>query len=281
MRSFVLRFPNGKPKAMTFSYDDGVIEDLRLMELMKKYGIKGTFNINTMFYENGDEPENRLKKSELKAIADDPQFEIACHGHVHPYFTFIPQAAATNDLITNRKSLEQMTGTIVRGFAYSSISAFNDISETALRTAGIVYARLATNNKNFSLPQNWYRWEPTCHHKNAIPIYEEFSKIDRPVSHSHIMFVWGHSFEFERENNWEIIEELFKRCHNNPDIWFATNMEIYEYSNAFNSLVFSADGSKVHNPTAIDLWGALDANKKSGSGKLIKIPAGETVGLSL
>ena len=279
MRGFILRFPNGKPKAMTFSYDDGVIEDLRLMELMKKYGIKGTFNYNTCFYEDTDEPAARLKISDIKAVANDTQFEIACHGHMHPYYTFLPQAAATNDIMTNRKKLEHITGKIIRGFAYPSISAFNDISETALKAAGIVYARMATRNNNFYLPENWFRWEPTCHHKDSIKTYEEFSKITNPRSKPLVMYVWGHSFEFERENNWELIEELFEKCHNNPEIWYATNMEIYNYVNAFESLVFSANGKKIYNPTAIDLWGMFNPTKKAGSGKLIKIPAGETVDL--
>ena len=287
MQNFVMRFPEGKPKAMTFSYDDGVVEDLKLIELMKKYGIKATFNYNSSHFAVADQDatlvlrDGHLTSTELKTISTNPQFEIACHGHTHPYYTFLPQAAATNDILTNRKELERITGKIIKGFAYPSISAFNDVSESALKSVGIVYARLATRNKNFSLPQNWYRWEPTCHHKEAIEIYKEFSQADVFLSNGLVMYVWGHSFEFARENNWEIIEELFKLCHLNPDIWFATNMEIYNYANDFKKLVFSADGSKAYNPTATDLWGVIDAKKRSKGGKLIKIPAGETVSLLL
>ncbi len=281
MRCFVMRFPEGKPKAMTFSYDDGVPEDLRLAELMKKYGVKCTFNINTMFYENGNEPENRLKKSELKELAENPLFEIACHGHIHPYYTYLPQVSATDDILKNRKAIEQITGKITRGFAYPSISDFNDTSETALKSAGIVYARMAGDLKNFELPQNWLRWKPTCHHKTANEVYDKFCSTDRPLTRANIMYVWGHSFEFERENNWEIIETLLERCHGNPDIWFATNMEIYNYAEAFKSLIYSAKGDKVYNPTSMDLWGIIDANKKPNSGTVIRVPAGETVSLLL
>ena len=108
MRSFVMRFPNGKPKAMTFSYDDGIVEDLRLAELMRKYGVKCTFNINTMFYENGEEPNNRLTLAQIKELANDPLFEVACHGHIHPFYTYMPQVSATDDIIKNRKNLEQI-----------------------------------------------------------------------------------------------------------------------------------------------------------------------------
>ena len=38
-------FPGGKQNAVTFSYDDGKVGDIRLMEIFRRYGIKGTFHI--------------------------------------------------------------------------------------------------------------------------------------------------------------------------------------------------------------------------------------------
>ena len=35
----------GKMKAVTFSYDDGVTQDIRLIDLFNKYSLKATFNI--------------------------------------------------------------------------------------------------------------------------------------------------------------------------------------------------------------------------------------------
>jgi len=35
----------GKSGAVTFSYDDGRIEDIRLVETFNKYGVKGTFHL--------------------------------------------------------------------------------------------------------------------------------------------------------------------------------------------------------------------------------------------
>ena len=288
MKAFIMRFPEGKPKAMTFSYDDGVVEDIKLIELMKKYGIKATFNYNTSHFGEYDPddtlvvPEGHLTAEQLEEIAKDPQFEIACHGHTHPYYARLPQATATNDLLTNRKELEKITGKLVRGFAYPSVSEFNDVSESALKASGIVYARLAQNKiQNFEIPENWYRWTPSCHHKDAIPLYKKFEEHYYPLSKPLVMYVWGHSFEFGRENHWELIEELFKLCHRNPDIWFATNMEIYEYAENFKKLIFSADKSKVYNPTPTDLWMTVfkDGYSKKEPLPIVKIPAGETVSL--
>ena len=45
-----MRFPGGLAKALTFSYDDGVEQDIRLVEILDKYGMKGTFNLNSGCY---------------------------------------------------------------------------------------------------------------------------------------------------------------------------------------------------------------------------------------
>ena len=47
MAQVFMRFPGGKLKALTFSYDDGVEQDVRLIEIFKKYGLRGTFNLNS------------------------------------------------------------------------------------------------------------------------------------------------------------------------------------------------------------------------------------------
>ena len=46
MNKAYIRFPGFKLKAVTLSYDDGVRQDKRLISIMQKYGLKGTFNIN-------------------------------------------------------------------------------------------------------------------------------------------------------------------------------------------------------------------------------------------
>lgn len=69
-----------------------------------------------------------------------------------------------------------------------------------------------------------------------------------------LFYVWGHTFEFERDNNWEIIEEFAEYIGNREEIWYATNIEIYDYVKAYEQLVFSLDGKKVYNPTAYSIY---------------------------
>ena len=59
MSSIFMRFPGGKTRALTLSYDDGVEQDIRLIEIMKKNGLKGTFNVNSGLYA----PEGTIYKN--------------------------------------------------------------------------------------------------------------------------------------------------------------------------------------------------------------------------
>ena len=51
----MILFPGGLKRALTLSYDDGVEQDVRLIEIMNRHGLKGTFNLNSGAYA----PDNR------------------------------------------------------------------------------------------------------------------------------------------------------------------------------------------------------------------------------
>ena len=85
-----------------------------------------------------------------------------------------------------------------------------------------------------------------------------------------LFYIWGHSFNFDREDNWEVIEEFCKKTSGRDDVWYATNIEIYEYVEAYKSLHRSVDGKIICNPTQIEVW-AMDKNG------LYSVKPGETV----
>ena len=82
--------------------------------------------------------------------------------------------------------------------------------------------------------------------------------------------MWGHSYEFDRDNNWELMETLCQKLAHNDEIWYATNIEIYDYVQAYKSLRYSANGRMIYNPTLYTIW--LDAD-----GTLYHIKPGETL----
>ena len=87
-----------------------------------------------------------------------------------------------------------------------------------------------------------------------------------------LFYLWGHSYEFSKDNNWEIIEKFCEKMSFGDDIWFATNIEIYDYTRAYNSLEFSMDSDTVYNPSAFDVWFLKD-------GKEFTVKSGETTNL--
>ena len=84
--------------------------------------------------------------------------------------------------------------------------------------------------------------------------------------------MWGHAFEFDRDDNWDLLDKIGEALGGHDDVWYATNMEIYEYVEAYRSLVYSADRTIVYNPTLITVWFSFD-------GKICSIAPGETMRL--
>lgn len=272
---FFMRFPEGRRKALTFSYDDGVQDDRRLISILDKYGMKGTFNLNSGYY-SAEPGHNRMTRDEATELFGNSSHEVATHAFSHPFLGTLPPAMIAGEIIKDREALEEQFGTIIRGHAYP-MGSYNDKTVEVLKTCGIAYARTTVSTEKFDLPTDWLRWNPTCHHKN--PRLMELAKafVEKSVPyHSRLFYLWGHSYEFneKHDNNWPVIEEFCDYMGGREsEIWYATNIEIYEYMEDFDHLIFSADGDLVKNPTARTLW--FDFENQSYS-----IAAGESFRIS-
>ena len=71
-----MRFPDGKSKALTFSYDDGVKADKRLMAVFDKYGLKATFNLNSRLF-GCENWHGRLDEEETYSLFANDRHEVA------------------------------------------------------------------------------------------------------------------------------------------------------------------------------------------------------------
>ena len=276
MAQVFMRFPGGREKALTFSYDDGVEQDQKLIDIFKEYGMRATFNLNSGLYaeEETKYPEGqvhrRMSESMVSKLYKQEGIEVAIHGSTHPWLDHMPVNMCTKDLMEDREKLEQQFGTIVRGMAYP-YGTYNDDVVASMRAVGIVYSRNVHSTHNFDMPQDWMRLPSTCHHNDP----ELMNLANRFLTETGwgrpwMFYLWGHSYEFEQNNNWEVIEEFVKLMANRDDIWYATNIEIYNYQDAFKRLLFSMDGKIVTNPTAYELWFWLN-------GKVYSVKAGETL----
>lgn len=269
MAQVFMRFPGGKQRALTFSYDDGVEQDVRLIEIFRKYGLKATFNLNSGLYapEGTVYPEGqvhrRMTESQVSELYRGDDIEVAVHGYTHPWLDHMPMNMCTKDLMDDREKLESQFGTLVRGMAYP-FGTYSDDVVASMRSVGIVYSRTVQSTHDFNMPADWMRLPATCHHNDPELMklahrFVEESSWGRPW----MFYLWGHSYEFEGNNNWEVIEEFAEFMSGRDDIWYATNIEIYDYQAAFKQLLFSMDGKIVTNPTAYELWFFLNGEEYS------------------
>jgi peptidoglycan/xylan/chitin deacetylase (PgdA/CDA1 family) len=256
-----MKLKDGKSKVLTLSYDDGVVQDIRLIGLMNKHGIKGTFNINTGCYfpedkERMPSSHMRMRLSEAMDLYIGSGQEVAVHSLGHPSLDKLKSADVMREILEDRKNIEQQYGTLARGMAYPN-GTYNDMVVEVLGLCGICYSRTVESTRKFDFPENWLTLHPTCHHNDPklMELAREFAD-GKPLNAlvCQMFYLWGHSYEFDNNDNWKVIEEFVEYVAGREDIWYATNIEIYDYVKAYERLQVSVDHAIVHNPSDIDVW---------------------------
>ena len=225
----------GKMKAVTFSYDDCTMQDIRLVELFNKYHVKATFNVNSGLLGQKGElirkgvkvGHNKLQANEIKKVYEG--HEVAVHTLTHP---LLQQIEDDNEIIRqieeDRKNLEKLVGYEICGMAYPMNGDNADrVAEIIREHTAIKYARTTIPTLNFDLQDNLYMFNPTVHHEdydNLFRLGEEFVKLktDTPK----LFYIWGHSFEFDIFDEWGRFEEFLKLISGKDDIFYGTNTEV-------------------------------------------------------
>lgn len=255
-----LCFPGGKHKALTMSYDDGQKQDRRLVEIFNRYGIRGTFHLNSELLGQG----GRIPAEEVSEVYKG--HEVAAHTCTHPTLSRCPKEQIAHELLTDRVNLENITGYPVRGLSYPNGSHNQQIREL-LPHLGFEYARVVPVTKTFNMPEDFYQWQGTCHHNHDLMKQaEDFIGLFKK-QYLFLMYVWGHSYEFDNDNNWGMMEAFCSYTGNREDIWYATNLEIVDYVKAYSGLRFSAAMDFVVNPWSFPIWLCVD-------GEIVEIKAG-------
>ena len=265
-------FPGGKCKALTMSYDDGKVEDERLVQIFNKYGIKGTFNLNAGLLKSS----NRIQRERIRELYKG--HEVATHSYTHPTLERCSLVEVAAEILKDRTELEKITGGLVRGHAYPN-GSFNEDIKNLFEKLGIAYGRviqsLPDGMEGYVLPEEPLEWHPTCHHGDPKLMERGQRLVDYKTKHYlSLMYVWGHSYEFQNNNNWELIENFCKLVGGHDDIWYATNIEIIDYLEVLKRLKFSADGTHVYNPSVQSAWLTV------GLDKVVKVLGGTYVDLA-
>lgn len=261
MNRILMCYPGGRHKALTLSYDDGRSADRRLVEMFNRNGLKGTFHLNAGLLGEGD----RIAAEEVQALYAG--HEVSAHTLTHPTIARCPNEQIVHEVMEDRRRLEKLVGYPVRGMSYPNGSHSRRIRDL-LPGLGIEYARVVPSTGQFGLPEDWLQWQPTCHHNhNLTELAETFVGLHKK-QYLYLMYVWGHSYEFDNDGNWERMEQFCAFAGGRDDVWYATNLEIVEYAGAYERLKFSASLDFVFNPTAASVW--LDVN-----GQIVEVKGGE------
>ena len=252
----VLCWPGFRRKAVTFSYDDGMGNDRRLVAMLNRHGLRGTFNLNSgsLSRDGAGDGAWNVRTSEVAALYAG--HEVAVHGLRHETWNATLPAVAAADIARDRLSLEALAGHPVEGSAYPcGIQSKGPAADAALRALGIVHARVVAPREDFAVPADFLDWAPTTHHgrDDAADLARRFlDAADPATAEPALFYVWGHSFEFRSEEDWAKMDALCALLARD-DVWAATNIEICRYVLAFRALRASLDGRVLENPTAIPL----------------------------
>ena len=227
----------GKMKAVTFSYDDGVTQDRRLVRILNRYGLKCTFNINSallgkpwnIYQQGANLAHVKIYPDEVRKVYEG--HEIAVHTLHHPALNSLSDEEVIREVEEDRIKLSELAGYEVVGMAYpGGTPAMNKhVADVIRDNTGVKYSRTTDATYSFELPTDLYMLNPTVHHhadmNGLFELGRKFIELkpDRPQ----LFYIWGHAYEFDvSEEEWERFEEFCKLISGRDDIFYGTNKEV-------------------------------------------------------
>lgn len=248
-------YPNGKQKAFNITYDDGVLQDIRFVSLMNKYGLKGTFNLNSQLMKEQFEwthPSGLTIKrlSEKQAVQLYEGHEIASHTLTHPYMENLDEEEITRQMAEDKHNLEKLFGRKVSGFAVP-FSYYSPLIAWCALKCGFEYARCSRERYTYTPPSNCYWWAAGAYHINPQwrKFAADFFTTDTELALCQIV---GHSYDLDTENMWEEMERLLKKVSEDENVAIMTNEELVRYLKAMEQVKISS--KTITNKTDTDLW---------------------------
>ncbi len=216
-------------KAVTFSYDDGNEQDIRLVEILNRYGLKCTFNLNSGLDGTSGDWQYKGAWVHRLHLPDCTELykghEIAVHGSRHLCLTELTREEIRAEILEDKAELTRLFGTAPLGMAYA-YGAYNQTVLEEIGAAGLRYARTTHSTHCFDVQENLLEFAATCHHddEELFLFAERFlaEKSDAPQ----IFYIWGHSYEFDGNHNWDRIERLCEMLAGKADIFYGTNAEV-------------------------------------------------------
>jgi len=211
-------------------WDDGVLDDVRLIEILRRHGAKASFNLNL-----GTQPAQRkaswvyrgvkdvwkLGKDELRDVYQG--FTIANHTAKHLKLTEVPREDAVEDIRVGRDLLEQHFGCEVTGFVYPC-GVYNPEVERIVKETGHIYARTTKNVACAFPPERPMAFHSNCHF--AAADFSDRFELAKAEGHP-VFYVWGHSYEHLTDDDWAATESKIARISADPDCQWTDLPELF------------------------------------------------------
>lgn len=257
MSKIKICYPGFKSKCFTLSYDDGVLQDIPFLEMINMYGVKCTFNLNSgllsqIKYRDGVN-NSRLGINEIKKIYIG--HEIASHSLYHFHMENLTYKENDYQIREDIKNLKEIFNVKIKGFAFP-FGTYNKNTLEVLKENGIMYARTTKPSHSFNVNvDNLLEFNPTCSHsdKKLKDLAIEFLTTNLELA---LFYVWGHTYEFENNKNWNLLKMLLEILKDDKDIAYLTNIDAFKYICEAKKIEFNDD--YIINNSSVDIYIKID-----------------------
>lgn len=269
-------YPDGKIKALILSFDDGTIQDKRLVQLFNRYGLRGTFNLNSgkvVRVVLSNRTYGYVSTNDVRTVYEG--HEICVHTVNHPWLTQLPADRIAFEIGKDKENLEKWWGKPIRGMAYP-FNAYNELVVSLLPGLGIHYVRAAWSTGSLKLPVHPLTWKFTCHISQMNAFAERYFRMtNRTLT---LLAVGGHSWEIDEADtnkNWAAMEKFCATMSARSDeVWNPTMGGFYDYMIAMSAVKFYNHETSARNFSTMPVW-VLATN-----GEVIKLEPGEQASLT-
>lgn len=201
-------------------WDDGLVTDLRLLEILRKCGATAAFAISPGRHKNDrcvNDPRGEygvlVARNELKEFSD---FEIVNHTDTHVDLNKVDAERTRIEIVDGRRRLEDIYGRAVRGFCYP-YGVHTPAALKVLREGEALYARTTqgghTSHLDNLLLHPTGRW-------NEVDV---MSVAERASGR---LILWGHTYELTSPAHWDRVRKLYDILTGHPNIKLVTFEEM-------------------------------------------------------
>lgn len=255
-------YPQGCHKAFNVTYDDGILQDVRLVELLNKYGMKGTFNLNSELMKNEFEWTHEygmvIKRLPVeKALSIYDGHEVASHTLTHPCMYDLSENQIMYEMAEDKKNLKKLFGKEIYGFAVP-FDYYDEKIAKCVKNCGFEYGRCSLESYSYKPNADAYYWSAGIFHLSPgfQDFVEGFFQTDEELAVCQIV---GHAYDLDTEDMWDEMESIFQRIRADKDILPMTTIEMVHYLKAMRNTIISEN--EIRNYSDLDLWFEVHGDK--------------------